>query len=218
MTTNYPPVPKEDDGDSKKAKSIADIIPSVYYDVIARICPGAGFWITISLVSQDVQQVFKVDKVTGTSLFILVLISYLAGIVLSGFCIIWDLISFKLLAATTWLSDPLRLDKKIGLIKQWQIVAQRMETVAKVSQDPSRIVTKALAEVTLCENLITGLIVLGAIGFTSRGKHFYDPRDEWLTYLIVGVAFVMSMLFRQAMLLGRTHAIYEMYVSSKKED
>jgi hypothetical protein len=208
------PPPKEDDPNSKSTKSLADIVPSVYYDLIARICPGAGFWITLSIGSSEVRKVYDLEKAVGASLVLFILISYLAGIVLSGFCLVWDALSYKLLSALKSLHDPLGLTKT-GITKQWQVVAEKMESVAKVSQDPGRIVTKALAEVALCQNLLSGLFVLLAIGACSDGKHFFDPRAYWLTYSIVAIVLFISMLFRQAMFLGRAHAIYQMYVEKE---
>ncbi|MEF7615339.1 hypothetical protein V4F39_15580 [Aquincola sp. MAHUQ-54] len=206
---------KDDAGKPKPAPSLADIVPTVYYDLIARVCPGAAFWITLSLVSPEVQRVFSVEKIGGTSLVLLILLSYLAGIVLSGFCLVWDAISYRLLSAPGWLSSPLGLRSSHGLARQWQLVAQKMEAIAKASHDPGRIVTKALAEVTLCQNLLTGLVVLGAIGLYSSGRHFFSPATYPGTFGVVFVAFLVSMLFRQAMFLGRTEALYEMHVLGK---
>jgi hypothetical protein len=218
MAIATPRAVKDDVSGMQSAKSLADIVPTVYYDLIARVCPGAAFWITISLVSPDVQRVFSIEKLSGISFVLLIVISYLAGIVLSGFCLVWDATSYKILSTPLRLRMPLGLDEAYGLPKQWELIAQKMEAVNKASADPGRIVTKALAEVTLCQNLLTGLVVLGAIGYISDGKHYFAPQHYPGIYAVVFFAFLVSMLFRQTMFLGRTQALYKLYVSQGPDE
>ncbi len=195
--------------------SLLNVIPSVYYDLIARICPGMAFWVALSFVSPVFGKLADLGSLSAANLFILIVLSYLSGIVFTGFCIVWDGLSLWLFSGSPALMRMLGLKPKAGLAFQFQQIAEQMEAVAKRSEDPGRIVTKALAEVSLCQNLLTGLFVLAALGGLSSGLHFFHPFDYILPYTLVGVALLVSMLFRQAMFLGRVQALYQMYVHSE---
>ena len=199
-------------GDS--LSSLMNVIPSVYYDLIARICPGMAFWVALSFISPVFRKLADLGTFSAASLFVLVVLSYLSGIVFTGFSIVWDAFSLKLFSLSKGMMEALGLKAKTKLREQWVIIADKMEAVAKESEDSGRTVTKALAEVALCQNLVTGLITLAVIGFYSGGKHFYSPLEHVVPYVLTLFAVLASMLFRQAMFLGRVQAFYRMYFSA----
>lgn len=212
-------VDKSDDKESPKRgegsfSSLMNVVPNVYYDLIARICPGMAFWIALSFVSPVFGKLADLGTLSAANLFVLIALSYLSGIVFTGFSVIWDAVSLEVFSINKGMMELLGLKAKTGLREQWVVVAERMEAVAKASEDPGRTVTKALAEVALCQNLLTGLITLAVLGLYSAGKHFHSPLEYPIPYVLTAASLLVSMLFRQAMFLGRVHAIYRMYVSA----
>lgn len=196
--------------------SLLNVIPTVYYDLIARICPGMAFWVALSFVSPVFGKLSDLGSLSAANLFILIVLSYLSGIVFTGFSIVWDAFSLIVFSFSQGMQQLLGLNGSKGLASQWQRIAQKMEALAKKSEDPGRIVTKALAEVALCQNLLTGLVVLSIIGFISAGRHFYLPSEFIFPYVLIGISLLVSMLFRQAMFLGRVQALYTMYVDPEE--
>ena len=75
-----------------------------------------------------------------------------------------------------------------------------------------RVVAKALAEVALCQNLLTGLLALAFISWLSEGQIFFLPREHFLELSSLALLFLIAMLFRQAMFLGRVQVLYQMHV------
>lgn len=55
--------------------SILNLIPSVYYDLIARICPGMAFWIVLAFKYPH-EQLQPPDILGGALLFVLIILSY----------------------------------------------------------------------------------------------------------------------------------------------
>lgn len=204
------------DKDAKKASegglsSMLNVVPTIYYDLIARICPGLAFWLAIALSGSSLGALGKLETLAKEHFVVMLVLSYLAGIVLTGASVIWDAITFALFLRIPALRGPLGLERQCSFVEAWHEVAQKMESVAKKSEAAGGIVTKALAEVTLCENLLTALLVLSCLGWLSSGRLFFDPAAT-LGYLL-GAFFSLfiAMAFRQLMFLGRVEALYVMY-------
>jgi hypothetical protein len=196
--------------------SLLNFIPSAYYDLIARVCPGMAFWVTLSY-KMDFLVSFSSDKpqaaVSGADLFILILLSYVSGIVLTGFCVIWDAISIFILEREPF-RTALNLASAATFTQRWKQVSVSIDQVSQANDTAGRVLVKAMAEVTLCQNLLTGLIVLACIGSFSGGTQFYAFQPYYHYYLPIGCSLFCAMLFRQAMFLGRVmdlHALYSVH-------
>jgi hypothetical protein len=210
---------KSEQGESKGKSeeggvaSVLTVIPSIYYDLIARICPGLAFWVALFLPDDERISVRDLSAFAPSSIFLVVVFSYLSGIVLTAFSPIWDLVSllcFKLLRKNT--AEAVGLLEHARLSDQWQHVTKNMEDIAKTNDAAGRTVAKALAEVALCHNLLSGLLVLAAIGWSSGGKLFALGIHH-STYLIgIGASFLVASLFRQLMFLGRVKSLHTAYV------
>jgi hypothetical protein len=72
---------KAEESKDASAASLLNVIPTVYYDLIARICPGMGFWVALSFVSTEFAKLISFRALSGSDLFVLIVLSYLSGIV-----------------------------------------------------------------------------------------------------------------------------------------
>jgi hypothetical protein len=197
--------------------SLMNFVPSAYYDLIARICPGMAFWIALSFkmsIFPEISRKTTVDELTGTTLIILIILSYVSGIAFTGFCIVWDWISIPIITTTKLMKSHLGLDQPdTPFTSKWKMISRKIDEVIKESDGAGKVLTKAMAEVTLCQNLLTGLVVLLFIGFFSEGESFFDPRASSyrIYYLLIFGALFLSMIFRQIMFLGRVKDLHELY-------
>jgi hypothetical protein len=150
---------------------------------------------------------------SGADVLILILLSYVSGIVLTGFCVIWDAISIFILQRAPF-GTALNLANVATFTQRWKQVSVSIDQVSQANDTAGRILVKAMAEVTLCQNLLTGLIVLACIGGFSGGNKFYAFQPYYLYYLAIGGSLFFAMLFRQAMFLGRVMDLYTLYTVS----
>lgn len=198
----------------QELSSLLNFIPSAYYDLIARVCPGLAFWVALSYEMNFLIS-YSPDKsqasISGGSLIILILLSYVSGIVMTGFCIIWDAISIFILERAPF-SPTLNLDSAATFAQRWKQISVNIDQVCKANDAAGRILVKAMAEVTLCQNLLTGLIVLACIGSFSGDQKFYEFQSYYQYYLAIGCSLFLAMLFRQAMFLGRVMDMHTIFV------
>jgi len=149
-----------------------------------------------------------------------IVLSYAVGMVATGFGILWDWLTARLLSLPKDVRKAIGLRRNEPIAVQWREVAEKMEAISKKDVEAGRAVAKALAEVSLCENLLTCLIAAILIGWASDGALFVDVLEGWhAIYMLASLllALFLAVLFRQAMFLGRVQAIYVMYVNPRKE-
>lgn len=196
---------------SSELSSLLNFIPSAYYDLIARVCPGLAFWVALFYQLELIGTPDNpLPSLSGADLFILIVLSYVSGIVLTGFCIAWDWLSIFILAFPP-VRKTLNLPGGATFFQRWKLVLFSMDQVSKENDSAGRVLVKAMAEVTLCQNLLTGLIVLAGIGVLSNDEHLYAVGLSYCHYLLIGGSLFLAMVFRQAMFIGRVmgmHAIY----------
>nr|BFD41216.1 hypothetical protein FFPRI1PSEUD_27150 [Pseudomonas sp. FFPRI_1] len=197
--------------------SIMNVVPSVYYDLIARICPGMAFWIALSFkypILPGVEQQDVPSAITGALLIMLVILSYVSGIVFSGFAVLWDLLSIAVLTCTRNMTELLGLNSRqpLPFTRKWKIVSKNIDQVAKANEGAGKVLVKAMAEVTLCQNLLTGFVALAVLELSYKTPNFIPIPQYKTLYFCIAVALVTSMLFRQAMFLGRVKDLHELYV------
>lgn len=196
---------------SSELSSLLNFIPSAYYDLIARVCPGLAFWVALFYQMKFIGTSDKpLASLSGADLFILVVLSYVSGIVLTGFCLFWDWLSMFILAFPP-VRKTLNLSASTTFFQRWKHVLFSMDQVSKENDSAGRVLVKAMAEVTLCQNLLTGLIVLAAIGALSNDEQLHAVGLNYFHYLLIGGSLFLATVFRQAMFIGRVtgmHAIY----------
>ncbi len=196
--------------------SLMNFVPSAYYDLIARVCPGMAFWVALSFKASLVSGLNPkaLNEFSGPVLFVLIALSYVSGIVLTGFTVVWDWVSLMFLSATKTMRSHLGLDapKSTPFSSRWKVVSLHIDAVIKEDEGAGRVLVKAMAEVTLCQNLLSGMLVLAFIGHYSQDSRFFAPLLYTEFYIPIALALFLSMLFRQAMFLGRVKDLYELYV------
>lgn len=201
--------------------SLMNFVPSAYYDLIARVCPGMAFWVALSLKASLVFGLNPkvLDDLSGPVLIVLITLSYVSGIVLTGFTVVWDWISLRCLSMTKTMQRHLGLDAPKGspFSSRWKAVSLSIDAVVKADDGAGRVLVKSMAEVALCQNLLSGMLILACIGHYSENQHFFAPLLYMEFYIPIAIAFFLSMLFRQAMFLGRVKDLYELYVVERLE-
>ena len=198
--------------------SMMNFVPSAYYDLIARVCPGMAFWVALSYktpVLSGPDQTAALEGLSGPMIFLLVILSYVSGIVLTGFSLVWDWLSLRIFMLNSKTKVHLGLNVGIeeSFTDKWKRISNHIDDVIKVDDGAGRVLVKAMAEVTLCQNLLSGLGVLGFIGWLSEGARFFNPVTYHDFYWPIALALFLSMMFRQAMFLGRVKDLHRLYVS-----
>jgi hypothetical protein len=178
-------------------ESLGKVIPSIYYDLIARVCAGVPFLIVLLWQYRE-----TFGEITWAKLTLLIGAGYVVGLVLTSLSIIWSPVNFVLMAI---LKIPLN-NWRHGLVRNDEIVAKDKEAGATLA--------KMQAEATLCQNLVDGLLMLIILNATSV---FVVPAIaacstacRWTTVLILGLAAI----FRSAVYLGRQDHLYHLYVKA----
>lgn len=206
---------------------VVNVVPTIYYDLIARIIPGMGFLFVIAAAlpsaesaahrSPLIEAVFEVKKISTEHIFVLLVLSYLAGMVLTGASLVWDAFSFLIIRL-------LGLGKNLGLSswdfkKEWASVAESMERTIRASESAGGIVTKALAELALCQNLLSGCLVLAALGSIGDADRLAPSFVQYrLAYCTIFAALLVSMLFRYLMFLGRLKILDKLYCDQEHRE
>jgi hypothetical protein len=209
MTT----VSQADSGKSAEAENSSNIspllnlIPNVYYDLIARVCPGMLFWLALAAKGDALPKVPPLSESPVVMLVVLIICSYVSGIVFTGFSFFWDWLCFRIFSAIG-ITEQLGIKQK-PFWKEWSRLAKLMDDTEKVNEAAGRVLFKALAEVTLCQNLLSGLIALGVCGILTNGFWVYSPYTYPIPYAAIGMGLLMAMIFREAMFLGRVKILSE---------
>ena len=130
-------------------KEMGGLIPSVYYDLIARISPGVPFIVILLWDSGQELSNFK-ELIGSTGLFLLlVAMGYLAGLFLQSL--------------SMWVGAIPRcfIKRRLGLqnLSPHQI-AHRSDQIGIKNKEAGATLTKMSAEATLCENLLLGILLL----------------------------------------------------------
>jgi hypothetical protein len=227
MATASDTTKEEKEKSNSGFSSLMNFVPSAYYDLIARVCPGMAFWIAISFkmpflmghqpAAPGHMPAMALSDISGPMLFVLVVLSYVSGIVLTGFSIVWDWISLLCLSPSATMREHLGLTAPKGtpFSSRWKLVSSQIDAVVKRDDGAGRVLIKAMAEVTLCQNLLSGLFVLACIGYYSDGQSFFSPLLFSQFYVPIALALFLSMVFRQAMFLGRVNDLHRLYVPAE---
>lgn len=139
--------------DQPPLKAIGEVIPSVYYDLIARVAAGVPFVLLGACEANGIAHQWK-DTVGTTGLLLLMLVgSYLVGLLLSSFSGIFDL--------------PVRLfmRKRLGLGQESleddsYTVVRWMNDICVEDKEAGATLVKMMAEKTLCQNLLAGFLIV----------------------------------------------------------
>lgn len=129
--------------ESGSLSSLGKLIPSVYYDLIARICPGVGF--LLALLWHKIHIFDGLVSNAWIAFFILLGAGYIAGLVLTA-------LSSVYFFSVGWL---LRRCLHVPL-DDWH----GNDKISKENPEVGMTLAKMGAEETLAQNLLIGFIIL----------------------------------------------------------
>lgn len=203
------------EGSSKAGDAIStvlNLIPTLYYDLIARVCPGLALLCALLLASGRQTEAREfLRSGTAPELVFLLLLGYVAGISLTGVSALWDL-------SAIWLLDRLDALPAMGnkcfpemkVIDKVKVFVQRADYVSLTSEAAGRTLGKMYAEVALAQNLLTGILVVMLFLLANDGWQSFD-RAGMRYAIAIAVLLFLSMLYRQAAFLSRLDALQEIH-------
>ena len=178
---------------------LGKVIPSVYYDIIARVSSGTPF---LMILLWDHRETFG-DELTLAKLTLLLGAGYVAGLLLTAFTFLWMPVQFLVLAI-------LRVQ-----IRDWRRGLQRNDEISARNEQAGATIAKMQAEATLCQNLFTGfllLILLNDLKLVPLSLiNTLGSAGKWLMLAVLGLAGI----FRGIVYFGRQNSLYEIFVTSQ---
>lgn len=170
-------------------QELGKVIPSIYYDLIARVCSGIPF-LAILLW----ERIDAFGELTWVKLTLLVGAGYVAGLLLTPLSRLWLPLELLLLKI-------LRIP-----IDDWRRGLPRNDEIAARDQQAGATLAKMQAEATLCQNLFCAFVLLILLNYT--GTFLVPAAGKWVMGLILGLAAI----FRTTVYLGRQNNLYEIVV------
>lgn len=201
---------KKPDKASEVLGSLITAIPTVYYDLIARVVPGLVLWMLVVWPHErtTTPTLSWIAATVPDNIFVLILVGYATGIFLSCVGNVWDFVFTALYKALPSVRGPLGLDTG-SVIANWQSVMVRMDTVASTDEKIERTLTKALAETALLQNLLTGAILATTL-------HAITSLNWSIIYWVGGtIVLLIGTGFRQAFFFGRVKAAHCSHVANQ---
>jgi hypothetical protein len=136
--------------DQEDSPGLSKVIPSIYYDLIARATPGTAF-----LVVAGWSQRSSLGGMSWAKIVLLIGAGYLVGLVLTAFSLPWGLIrlvTLRFCGVEDW-------KKAFG----WS----PCDAIGAVSKEAGEILLKMRAEAVLSQNLVAGFAVLWMVNALS---------------------------------------------------
>jgi hypothetical protein len=196
------------------AEKAAASIPQLFYDLIARVVPGTAFLLALTWDRPETAGAFQRYGEAAKVLFLLG-VGYAAGLTLTGLSNFLDM-------AWWWYAKWLMPRYK----GNWEVLCDLKEHArapAEVMQIASKVgrvdraaadsLSKQFAEVTLCENLLVGLILLFVAKATSVTGTILDVLyPGWALGILV--LLVIALYFRIVSTSGAAADCEKLYASS----
>jgi hypothetical protein len=183
--------------ESGSLSSVGKLIPSVFYDLIARICPGVAFLVGIFWHKRHTFEHPVSNAWVG--FFLLLGAGYLAGLVLTALSFVWGPL----------IGLPIQFGLDIP-VSEWS----RNDKIANVNPEAGATLAKMQAEATLAQNLLTAFIILW---FADGGKGTLCLGLVMRHRMIIVLALGLTALFRTLAYLGRQQNLYEIYLPGSTE-
>jgi hypothetical protein len=191
----------EEKSESGGAASILTVIPSIYYDLIARVAPG----IALLLFIDDVREFTRDVKAAQFTLFLVV--AYIAGMLLTlgTILVFWPSKSLSRREAILkwWTKDYQYYKDAFGTDKD---SIERNDYVGLRRPEAGTVLAKMQAESVLCANLAFGWLVVPILPGASKVQNWLASHH--LTFVVVLVALVVVANVRYAFWRGRQFVIY----------
>ena len=189
-------------------KAAAGIIPSLYYDLIARVLPGGA---VVAPVLMDYRELRESAPEGWAGFLVFLGASYVTGT----------------------LADPIRRSARctVGIvIRSWLGIEQntswtrlgaafsrRSDRISEKNAEAGTTLRKMQAETVLAANLVVGYVAIWAYFVASRSSSSHSPIATYFTgrpwRFHAGALLVLFVAawFRQAAYLHRQKALYDLY-------
>jgi hypothetical protein len=172
------------------AEKLGELIPSSYYDLVARVIPGIA---TIIGILWGVQYpLASVKSTTGLGDGALLLAGlgcgYIAGLLLTT-------VAAPIFAGPAWL-----LGKYCGTVRRYShtLLWARIDKIDRKNPKAGATLAKMAAEVTLCQNLFTGSLIMLCVS-TRRVSVL------WVTTILILLA--LTVVHRVVILVRRLDSL-----------
>jgi len=181
--------------DEAPLKSVGEVVPSLYYDLIARVCAGVPF--VLLLVNYQAEKLKPLTSIMGASgtVLLVVLFGYLLGLLLTP------------LAGSIAGPIQLLLKKKLGLDRlRWMDylleISRRSDAIGVKDRAMGAVIGKMGAERILCQNLLLGSLTVVVLDM-RHGYQLGSPVLEWLIVALLAILVIqrnVAFLLRQSQL------------------
>ena len=177
-------------------KKAAVVVPGIYYDLIARVCPGAAF-LALAMWGRPTAAA-ELERTTGFLLFLLLIGGgYIAGLLLTA---VSSVIFFFVFVPLSMVSRKTRFLHPHAFLT-------RLDEIDKKDDRAGATLTKMYAEMVLAQNLVTGYLLL-------QGAHWFKlvsplvlptlPSPEAMLILLL---LVLCFAHRATAFLHRQHVL-----------
>lgn len=163
--------------ESASLTSLGGIIPSLYYDLIARVAPGLVFLLSFDAIRKGLNE--HRDGLTAT---LLLAFGYVVGLLLTPF--------FEIIIAPLWLLMRLQAVRRLmGLPKA--DLRSGNDVVGLQRADYGATLAKMQAESVLCANVASGLVIVRYLPWES----YVSPVAAGATGAVPSVSFPLLVIF-----------------------
>lgn len=183
--------------DEAPLDNVGEVVPSLYYDLIARVCAGVPF--ILLLVKNQTEGLNPLTKAVGASgtVLLVVLFGYLLGLLLTP------------LAGSFAAPIQLLLKKKIGLghfksVDYLLEISRRTDAISVKDRAMGAVLGKMGAERILCQNLLLGSAILVSVDI-QRGSY---QLGSFIIEAMVVVLLVVLVIQRNVTFLVRQTQLY----------
>jgi hypothetical protein len=164
----------------------AGIVPTLYYDIIARIIPGVAFLLALSWKQQT--ELSNWIKVGSWSVVLFIFLAYLAGMLLTAVGLVFDFAWYWLSTRLNWLWSP------------WDI-GLKIDELFRRNASVGNSVLKMYAETTMFENLLAAIAICWLY---SLGAHL-PIMNHWLAMAVSLVLALVGLVSRVLGVNSRAH-------------
>jgi hypothetical protein len=179
--------------ESGSLTSLSGVVPSLYYDLIARVAPGLVF-----LLCLDDTQAYLKDHRDGLTGTLLLALGYVVGLLLTPF--------YEIFIAPLWLLTRIKsVRQRVGLPDHDSRSGN--DVVGLQRPDYGATLGKMQAESVLCANLASGLVILRFLPlhsfFSPAAAGAYSPGLSCTVFTWLLIFLIVATNYRYGMWMGR---------------
>jgi hypothetical protein len=207
--------------DADLPTKLSSVIPSLYYDLIARV--SAGVPLLALLLWQQRELFAPLGRSPSVAFLLLLGAGYIAGLLLTPFSPVWSFPLLPFFNARFGLPKfsilPSRSKTETTKAESGAaLMSTRNDRVGAVDPAAGATLAKMQAEATLCKNLTTAFVLLICVDYL--GLTDVPVLHGASTQLRISGLILLwfAAIFRTALYLGRQNALYRIFVVEKPVD